>query len=85
MKKVIIYKMSTPPMESIPVVEVHLSDANEVTFTGNETIIENLKRYGIPDHANEKNLFPGDGIAFLEGLQLVYKTPYISATAVLEK
>jgi hypothetical protein len=84
MKKVIIYKIETPSMESKPIVEVFLSDANIITFTGNETIIENLTNIGIPDRNSEKNLFPSDGMTFLTGLQYAYRTPYMSATEPLE-
>jgi hypothetical protein len=84
MKKVTIYKMKTPSMESIPVVEVRLSDTGEVTFTGDEIIIGNLKKSGVSNQSGDKDLLPADGIEFLEALQYVFKTPYLSATEVIE-
>ena len=77
--------MEIPSMENIPIVKIFFSNDSGVVFDGNETIIENLKNTGIPDPAqHNKVIFPSDGLVFLEALQFAFKTPYLSATAVID-
>ena len=72
-------------MDQVPVVEVFLDETGKVTFSGDQTIIENLTHDGIFDHENhDKTLFPSDGILFLQNLKYHLTSGYLNATDIVE-
>lgn len=85
MKKVIIYKILAPSLENIPIVTISLSHDNEMTFIGNENIIANLKESGIPSRDGNRVLLPADGLEFMQELKYIFKTPYLSASDIIEE
>ena len=85
MKSVEIYQLQNDGSQ-IVIATCRLEDRS-VVCEGNETLIEVFSTEGIKnyDNPNSPNLFPKDGIIFLNNLQYHLATPYLSASPVHEK
>jgi len=81
-----IYKTQNDGSQAVIAV-CHLADG-KVVCEGEAAFIANLENKGIsgnPQDCGTPKIFPRDGIKFLEGLRLAFKSGYLSASAVKEK
>ena len=84
MKKVIIYRLNNAGDQE-EVVICTLGDDNKVIFSGQDKdLIEEIKN-GIKNY-NAKNeyVIPSQGELFLNELKYNFRTPYLSATDVMD-
>ena len=85
MKFVKIYKLENNGEQKV-IVTCSLTD-DGVICEGDKVFIQNLEKGGISDYSNEAlgaNLFPKDGIKFLENLKFAFKSGYLVATDIQE-
>jgi len=86
MKKVKIYKLQNNGDEHAIAI-CTLTDSG-VVCEGEEVFINNLQKNGIRNYADQSSgamLFPKDGIKFLENLKNAFRSPYLSATDIIDE
>lgn len=85
MKFVEIYKIENDGSQKV--VATCKLTGKKIECEGDKVFIENLKIQGIPDYSSkpEKNIFPEDGIKFLENLKFAFKSGYLNASDIKEK
>ena len=85
MKYVEIYKLHNDGAQTI--VAMCKLVGSSIECSGDEVFVKNLTEQGIKNYSDLSdgtNLFPKDGIKFLENLKLAFKSGYLQATEVLE-
>ena len=58
-------------------VRVILDSTDVVTFSGDETIIQNMRDQGVESSLQNRTFFPKDGIDFLKAIADTYDNPML--------
>lgn len=85
MKYVEIYKLQNDGREMV-IATCRLTDDGFVRCEGDEPFVQNLTLKGIEDYSKEggENLYPKDGIRFLEALGNNFRSGYLMASEIKE-
>ncbi|MFA5358498.1 MAG: hypothetical protein WC310_01595 [Patescibacteria group bacterium] len=85
MQKVEFYKLQNDGSQAT--ILTCFFDGQKTTFSGDESLVESLKKEGIFDYSDpgnrNKKLFPSDGSKFLEQLQYNFKSGYLNASNIM--
>ena len=81
-----IYKIQNDASQKIIAI-CKLADDGNVVCEGDQQFVESLIREGVRDYSSQgepKELFPKDGIRFLEQLKYHFKSGYLMASDIKE-
>lgn len=81
------YKLQNDGTQKV-IATCHLNESGKVECTGQEGLIENLKKEGIRDYGNKDKrviLYFKDGLKYLEQLKFNFTSGYLNVSDILEK